>query len=219
MLKPSKDKFINVVLDEETKWGGGYGDRIIYQNCIECIRKIDFCKIKLQDVCGPIKVFLLNWGKMDRVTRYWGTQGRLKRRSPTQTQWEEDLTYAIKDCCNELTRVRNEDLEKVNLENFEQEVKTCYDRISSVVKYTGASKVLHLLCPNFFPMWDVAIRTSVNKEYNKSINNKSKGYFVFMEATQEFLRNYSDVIVNLSKRLKKPKLRVLDEYWWVVARE
>ncbi|GEM_PF-5175063 len=43
----------------------GYGE-FIYFRCINDIRNVDPCKLKEEDVKGPIRVFLINW-MMGRV--------------------------------------------------------------------------------------------------------------------------------------------------------
>jgi len=88
-----------------------------------------------------------------------------------------------------------------------------------VVKYTGTSKLLHILNPEFFMIWDQAVRHGYGCSYNE------EGYFNFLfrsqKEIQELLKTYKadkGNIKNISKKAYKGKektiLKLLDEYNW-----
>jgi hypothetical protein len=96
-------------------------------------------------------------------------------------------------------------------------------------QYTATAKVLHLLVPEFFPMWDLKIRNQISKEskkkYGESINTDENGYYNFILTMKRFLIDRSidpkrpDIIAMLTHNLNPSytisKLRVIDRYFWV----
>lgn len=187
----------------EGEWS--FSENLIYNTCVEAVGKMNFCEIKERDVNGPIKTFLHNWGIMGRVLA-------------KQNNWERRLASAIRKKCEMFDKFRNLHLEGHDIGGLESEIEGCYADIKGVVKQTSASKVLHLLSYNFFPLWDTNIRKEVNRNFEKTINEKPKGYFNFMLANQRILERYDKTISKLSERYKRPKLRILDVFLHSVTR-
>ena len=79
---------------------------------------------------------------------------------------------------------------------------------------TSTSKVLHLICPELFPMWDDAIRRWIRSECGL----KRLSYLKFMEWCAEIISEYEDRLHELSQRwYLRSKLKVLDEFLWMQA--
>jgi len=94
-----------------------------------------------------------------------------------------------------------------------------FSKFADIVKYTGASKVLHILNPQFFMMWDVAIR------HKYGCFDNGEGYFNFLYRSlreiQEVLQTYTNehgTTIEISQRIysgqTKTVVKLLDEYNW-----
>ena len=113
-----------------------------------------------------------------------------------------------------------------DLENIElrKQIKDTFETICSVVKYTGASKALHVFQPRLFIMWDDAIR----KGYG--CHSNAEGYLNFLWRSklelQEVVATYSqcsggqvndmNILQEIERKLYvdgwKPITKLLDEY-------
>lgn len=83
----------------------------------------------------------------------------------------------------------------------ENEIMRIYTTLSDIegIKYVGASKILHFMCPNFFVMWDNKIlddykeeereRLNVKKLPKNHLNTSPEGYLNFMNLMQEKYKN------------------------------
>jgi len=204
LLQPrTKDlkEFVEKLL---TDWG--YTEKNIYLKCIKDAKKINLCKITIEDTKGPIKAFLVNWGMMYRV---------LNRRK----DWEKHLMKAIRKNCTLINKFKNKDIFNFpNLKEYKIEIKQLYKEIRNIIGPTSASKVLHLLCPNFFPMWDDVIRKRLSKEKQK-IGESGIGYFKYMVAIQQNFSKLLSKINKLSEEYKMTKLRIIDAYLWQASRK
>jgi len=101
-----------------------------------------------------------------------------------------------------------------------------YNRLAEVVGHTGASKMLHMLAPSFFVMWDDEIR----KHYG--LQERGDDYFRFLvEVARPMIRgavesysrdrgvgDYSRAREELERELGKPLTKVVDEYNWLTTR-
>jgi len=84
----------------------------------------------------------------------------------------------------------------VNFDEIREPVKRIYDIFSNVegVKYTGASKVMHLLSPKLFVMWDSYINGTASpkggiKKYYKELGLRYKRYNTNSDGYIEFLKD------------------------------
>jgi hypothetical protein len=79
-----------------------------------------------------------------------------------------------------LNQLKADEFQTVNFDNIEPEVKALYEMFAKIkgVEYTGATKVLHLLHPRLFVMWDAPIR----EQYK--VGTSSDGYFQFLKEMQ-----------------------------------
>ena len=206
MLNPKKGE-ITKIIDKDHKEDNGFILSHLYNPCLNCIQNEDFATIKQEIVNGPIKMFLINWGRMGRV---------LER--PQLNGWEQRLKKTITRISKELEMFRKMSLEDVKLDDYKREILICYDKICKIVKYTSAAKTLHLLAPNFFPLWDMNIRDKVKKESGKKINHLPNGYFEYIKVMQEFLKNNYDELTSLSNKYHRPMSKLMDEYFWLITR-
>jgi len=69
----------------------------------------------------------------------------------------------------------------------------------------AVGKAMHILAPNYFPLWDKAIA----KAYGFNLTKPAKEYFSFCKISKEMLneiKGYND------DKLDKPLLRLIDEF-------
>ena len=127
-----------------------------------------------------------------------------------------NLKKAIEECKPLFDRVKEKDFRKVDFNEIQDVVKQIYATLSEVevVKYTGASKVMHLLNRDLFVMWDRDTR----EEYGYYIADEDN-YLNFLKEMQEKFKNvewnipdktfakaideYNQVTITIPKRQKR----------------
>lgn len=201
ILNPNTEKIKEYVDSFEDEWGFS---EFIYTRCILEAEKIELFEIEEKDIKGPIRTFLVNWGLMARVT------GRLKKED-----WGK-LENKLQNICNTLDKFKKSKLEECkesDIYKWESEIKKCYETLDEIenIGPTSISKILHLLCPNFFPLLDDAIRGK------SGIAGSSEGYYKFMIGIKKFLKKYDSTISELTNNYRKPKLKIIDEFMFCFA--
>ncbi|MEM2970104.1 MAG: hypothetical protein QXR63_04130 [Candidatus Bathyarchaeia archaeon] len=176
----------------------------LFDNCLENMKKINLQSFTEQDAKNVIKPFLYEWGRMGRVL------GQRK-----YSGWENKLENLIKKYSPKLEKFRKKDLTSIELEKFEGQIRELYDQFSKVLGKTATGKVLHILCPDFFPLWDSRIAEAVSStgEFDE------KDYYNFMLKTKDLLKKYMKTFSNLAAHYGKSKLRILDEYLWLITHD
>lgn len=98
----------------------------------------------------------------------------------------------------------------------ESAIKGLFDQFLDAVKVVdgthigwrtpvGVAKALHLLAPDFFPIWDEKIAKNYNCNYS---SEPAKKYFLFCKKIREVAR----VIQGYIEPSKKPLIKSIDEY-------
>ena len=181
------------------------------------LRRLD----DVQDVQRVIKPFLIQWGMMGRVV---GRQ---------DLEWKR-LGKTLRDLEGEFQKLRGKRLLFTNLdeEQVASAVKNIYRKLDPI-PYLGSpttiSKILHLLNPELFVMWDGNIRKRYKKK-NHLICDTPEGYLEFLKETQKELKEalgdhqretgkgLDEVEQEIRKRYKNKTLaRIVDEYDWMMA--
>lgn len=210
LLNPKEEDLRKYIEEHEKEWE--FSDKLIYFGCLDTAKKVKLCDIDVKDVKGPIRTFLRNWGMMGRVI------DRLDE------EWQNKLIEAIKKNSKNLEKFRTLNLEKSYIDELRSQIIECYAAIKKIVGLgpTSVSKILHLICPNFFPLWDKSIRDKINKECKNlgrnSLGDSPAGYYKFMIEIQNFLKKHNSILSKLSKKSKKSKLKIADEFMWEVSR-
>ena len=92
-----------------------------------------------------------------------------------------DFERALKEC--DFDYFKDKDFSNANLDNPETKNKIIeiYQKLSDFkgIKWVGATKIMHLKCPQFFIMWD----GKIIKHYKAKTS--PEGYFNFMKLMQE----------------------------------
>jgi len=170
-----------------------------YSKCLNDVCKKGIRKINEKDI-SIIKEFLVKWGKMARVL------GKRKI-------WKSKLPNVIRDLCRQLEEFRKLRLENSDINEYEIKIFKCYENIKEIIGPTSAAKVLHLICPNFFPIWDSGVRDKTG------VNERAEGYFNFIKRNKEFIVKYNDILEELAKKYKKPKVKIVDECFYMGKQE
>ena len=203
ILNP-EPRLLESILEKDFEMDGGFNNKHLYMSCVDRLRKMNLRDISEKEINGPFTVFLINWGKMDRY---------LNRKGLKDT-WRKNLLEKIRENADRLEQLRRIKLWEVDLEKFKSDVECCYDSFASVIKFTAAGKSLHLICPDFFPLWDSYIRQAL-KKVNRGINESKEGYYNFMKTIREFVLTYKDILFEMVKeKYKTTVLKLVDIYLW-----
>jgi len=171
-----------------------------YEKAVKEMQRINLKDITEQDVEGVIKPFLLDWGRMGLVL------GKRKYKG-----WERQLKNLIKEYSSMLANFRKESLAKV--EQFEREIKDIYGKFREILGVTAAGKTLHLICPNFFPLWDNNIRSA----FSQAFDIEDDDYYTFMLKVRDFVSGYEETFSRLANRYNRSILRIFDEFAWQIS--
>lgn len=175
----------------------------------------------VQHVRRVIKPFLIQWGMMGRTV---GREGlNWKKLSETLRSLEIDF---------DVLRNRRFLTIDLNKRKVSIAIKNIFSRIRSIPYiggHTSTPKIMHLLNPEIFVMWDEAIRKTCNKR-NKRITDSSTGYLEFLKEIQKELRlslgahqkETGGSLDELEKEIRskyknKTLARIVDEYNWMMA--
>lgn len=219
--------FLNVV---ETSENNNELPDVLYFEALKRFAEVqvDVTKIdKVKHVDRVMKPFLVNWGLMSRVV------------NREEINWET-VTTKIRESGELLQPLKGLQLLSMNYSDTKiaNSIKSLYNMLGNF-KHIGAttrSKMLHLLNPEVFVMWDNAIANSYHKMYNQ-IDYTAKGYLEFLKTNQtlisETLTNiqketgkHPDLIVQelsdkypycYDKTRKKTLAKFIDEYNWAIA--
>jgi len=195
-LTPTRERLREVIEKNEDDWEIS---EIVYFKCRDALRDIDLCQITERDVERIIRAFVISWGEMGRV---------LGRR--IYVNWERELCRVIKENCELFNGFRDKKLVTSDLKPHKDNIEKCYSMVRKIIGPTSASKVLHLICSDFFPLWDAAIRNAIAEG--------RENYYEFMKEIQQFVQKYSTVLNELSVRYRKSVVKLVDEYFFEITR-
>lgn len=202
-----REQIINEYVERIEEW---YTDHSIYSKYLEEMEGMDLMDLKdltKEDVGRVIKPFLYKWGRMGRVL------GRNEFKD-----WESDFVKKVQSNYEKLENFRTKNLVDIELTEFESDIKKCYDSFKETIGQIAAAKVLHLICPNFFPLWDNDIAKAIRNEYGEEVEDFSGAdYYRFMQKLQDFIKEYEGVLSDLVNRYRRGKLKILDEFLWAIA--
>ena len=115
-----------------------------------------------------------------------------------------EFERSLKEC--DFDYFKDKDFSNASLDNTETKSKIIeiYQKLSDFkgIKWVGATKIMHLKCPNFFIMWD----GKIIKHYKAKTS--PEGYFNFMKLIQNLYKKGS--FKDLDKNMTIP--RAIDFY-------
>jgi hypothetical protein len=175
----------------------------------------------IQHVRRIIKPFLIQWGMMGRSVGQKGLDW--KRLGDTLRSLEKDFDV-----------LRNRKFLTVDFDerSVSTAIKNIFNEIRSIPYiggHTSTPKIMHLLNPEIFVMWDKSIRETY-EERNSRITDSPRGYLEFLKETQKELKKLfgnrqnetgkdsDEVEKEIRVKFKNKTLaRIIDEYNWILA--
>jgi hypothetical protein len=178
----------------------------IYFGTIERLREVqkDLSILDIsRDLCGTIKIFLIKWGNMARVV------------GQKNLDWK-GFGEALRSLEKEFSVLRDK---RFLIMNFDDEVSNAIRAICRGLKpfpylrgATTVSKILHVLNPEIFVMWDGKIREEYHR-INRCINDSPEGYLEFLEMAQkEIMEALNDRQKETGKRLDEIEIEIRSKY-------
>jgi len=127
----------------------------------------------------------------------------------------DKLEECIKENLEKLSKFKKRNITTLS-ESDELEVENIFNEFLEALKISdnkkspvAVAKALHLLAPNFFPLWDSKIAKAYGCNYHK--NDPAKEYIKFMKLMKELTKHVTHFI-NLSYYPNKTILKLIDEY-------
>jgi len=209
---------INEIIEEHVKRCDCFSsDGRTYIPRLNEMNKTKLDTISQKDVEDIVRPFLYEWGRMGRIL------GRTEF-----SNWPRGTATVIQKNSQELEQFKKCDLSdtRLNLKTHKPVIMQLYSSFNKVVGQVAATKVLHLICPHFFPPWDNDIAAAVRSEIREkkpvtgNIDNFSpEDYYRFIQEIRTLLIKHSDLISRLANKYGKSKVRILDEcFWWSTHR-
>jgi hypothetical protein len=152
--------------------------------------------------------YLLRWGKMMRVLGYKGCSR---------------ISEKLREMEPQLDKFQKLTLSTIDLSQMSDKVEALYDELLNAdwesdkgrtkrVGPTATSKVLHIVAPNVFIMWDRKIRDYYG------FKDSGAEYVRFLANMKDWLENLSPRIEELSNKYQKSHTKIIDEYNWLKCR-
>ena len=135
--------------------------------------------------------FILAGAKIIIIT--WNAVRFQRLSKEVRDNLENDILEAYTKTKLELKKLKGERLENLNLNDgeLEETIKRIFLEFSSKksIEFTGASKILHVLNPFVFMMWDNNIRNAYHKLHiDNHKSGSSECYLEFLKQSQEIIK-------------------------------
>ena len=188
--------FYGELKDADNRMVKYYGISKMYEECVD----------KKEKSAANILKFLIEW-KTRGVTDK-GLKGK---------RFKKNLANALKYIKKNCTPIINKHLNSVNLEMVKKTIKDLYGILADIKGFgpTATSKILHILFPDLFVMWDQKI-IAAYKESGKIHGTNANLYVSFLKLMQEQAKKYSKKhkprfwTLKIARKPSIPKL--IDEY-------
>jgi hypothetical protein len=120
-----------------------------------------------------------------------------------------EIEAVLNSSLDDLIKLRRRSIESIT-QLDKPKVAELFGRFANVLGPVGAAKSLHLLAPDFFPLWD----DEISKKYK--VKKDGEGYFQFMMKTLDQINSIGgrDAINNLPG-VSKNALKAIDEYNYI----
>lgn len=188
-----------------------YPDHSIYQKYLKEMEKTSLSKFNEEQVNTIIRPFLYQWGKMGRVLGREDFIG-----------WESEVAENVRSNLKTLENFRTQEFLSSSFLDLKPDIIKSYNSFKNIVDRVAATKVLHIICPKFFPLWDNAIATGIGAElvrlsFKETEVFSGEDYYAFMLGTQGLVKRYENTFLELSIFYKKSVVKILDDFLWMVA--
>jgi len=203
-----------------------YPDHSLYREYLGKMEKTRLAQLNEIKVAMIMRPFLYQWGKMGRVLGQKEFMG-----------WERGIAEKVRVNLEKFEKFRSMYLLNTTLGDFRKDIVKAYDSFKGVVERVAATKLLHIICPNFFPLWDNAIKMALKAELIGTISEgvedlidkdidllcdkiedfSGEDYYIFMRMTQYFIRRYERTFLELARTYEKGVIKILDDLLWMAA--
>jgi hypothetical protein len=217
--RPEIERILEVFIYEQNRL---QTDDPVYFTYINQMTKANLSSLSNNDI-GTIRGFLFGWGHMGRT----GIKPAIPK-----------TRNIIQRYADFLQKARRQQLHASKLTPDKMTIEDLFEELNALVGRVSAAKILHLICPEFFPLWDTDILEGYNSSYkarhgSKLIQTKSvptpkgkkevvtgEGYYMFMGFTREFIATYHQRLseiqtaLNAASKYGKEKglLKIVDEF-------
>lgn len=213
-----KERILEVLIYEQNRV---QNDDPLYFECISRMEAANVCCMTTADTT-IIRDFVIKWGGMQR-------NGKGANIPKTGGVVEKYGSF--------LQRARRQNLHACNLQVDRQTIEDLFEDLYPLVGAISSAKILHLICPGFFPLWDTAIVNGYNSSYKAKHGSSlvefvkvpdtkcgkrasGKGYYDFMEFTRAFIGKHHHQLEQIQTALKgaavhkheKSLLKLVDEF-------
>jgi hypothetical protein len=176
-----------------------------YLKAIENIKKAGLNNLSDEEVCSILRPYLLQWGKMGRVLGHKGC-----RRTATK----------LKEIENKFNGFQNLNLATIDISQKSDDVEELYEEILNAewksekgrtkrVGPTATAKVLHLIVPDLFMIWDRKIRVDYG------FGESGKEYVRFLINMQNWIKKLNPILEEMQKDYGKSPTKLVDDYNWI----
>lgn len=201
------DEIIRKGTELFTKYAGA---DVVYTDCVNCINKVeDLSKIGDKELIKIID-FLVEW-------KCRGLVGSSSPDIKKMSRQLEDMKKTLRSLSHEFKKLKGYTLKDVPLENedIKKTILTIYKDIDSIKQIgpTAASKIMHIINPRLFIMWDEAIRSD-KRGYGYE-RGTAVQYIEFMKEMQSkaitLETNWEEKEIEIPIRKRRTLTKLMDE--------
>lgn len=186
------------------------GADVIYEECVNCLDEVkDLSKIGDKEVIKIID-FLVGW-------KCRGLVGSSSPNIQKMSRQLEDMKKTLRSLNNKFKKLKGYTLKDVPFENegIEKAILTIYKDIDSIEQIgpTATSKIMHIINPRLFIMWDEAIRS--DKWGYGCERGTADQYIEFMKKMQSIAialkTNWEEKEIEIAIKKRRTLTKLIDE--------
>jgi hypothetical protein len=176
----------------------------VYLTSLHEFRKVELGSFGEYEAYSVLCLYLLKWGNMSRVLGYRGCKALGKKLGEIENKFYEFKPF---------------NLPTVSLDRISPKIESIYNSVMDAqwvsdrgrtkrVGPTATAKVLHLVVPDLFMIWDRRIRDVYG------FGESSEEYVRFLENMQNWMKSLDGTVEMLRERYGKPSTKIVDAYNW-----
>jgi hypothetical protein len=176
-----------------------------YLKAVANFKKSGLCGLSEYEVFSILRPYLLQWGQMGRVL---GNKGC--RRTSTKLKEIEDkfLNFQNLSLATIDIDLKSDEIEKLYNEILNTQWTSEKGRLKRVGP-TATAKVLHLIIPDLFMIWDRKIRVTYG------FHDSGKEYMRFLINMQNWIKTLSPILEQMQNEYGKSSTKIVDDYNWI----
>ena len=134
--------------------------------------------------------------------------------------WQLRLSMVIKNYQKNIKVYRRNQLSQDKIDKFGKNLISLYQDFHKIIGPVATGKVLHMLSPNFFPLWDRPIADSIRtvdwiESEDKITAFSPEDYMMFMRKISYLSKKYNSIFTILENEFNESRLRIIDAFlWW-----